>query len=164
MNSQGTDLTRASTDLLNAAVSVSRAATAPGASTGLQPALMRIEDSLRVLSTAVHDCAADAAPRFRPRYGPGGSVISTSADSALGQLSRGQEAKLATVILEASTALAACAHAVGASHSSLTPLLRGEAAASKPREVPGERGSNQRTHRHEDDQRVVATAGAGARG
>lgn len=129
MNANGTELSSAASDLLSAAVRFSQVAAKPGSSTGLTGAMTRLEDALRVLSTAIHDTAADAAPNFRPRFGPGGSIVATEGKSPLGELSRGEEAKLATVILETANALGACAHIVGENHAAVASLTRSKREA-----------------------------------
>jgi hypothetical protein len=111
-------------DLLSAALALSEAAEAPGASAALGAVVPRLQQTLRVLSASLYTLADDAVPTFaeRRRLGP-----SVRVDHASG-MSREQEVRVLSTINDLAGTLSRCAGSCDGVREIAVPMIAAPAA------------------------------------
>jgi hypothetical protein len=117
-------------DLLDAVQAFREDAGQSGASETVTPALACLEETLRTLSTACYELAADAAPAVVNRQGRGATFDPS------GRLSREQEVQLVSTLHEVAAAFARCARVCRDGRGVVAPLIAKRAAAE-----PGQAGA-----------------------
>ena len=128
-------------DLLEAALALSKAADAPGASAALGVLVPRLQESLRVLSASLYTLADDAVPELAERRRRGPTVRAGPASG----LSREQEVQLVSTIHDLGAALTRCASSCDAVREIAVPLIAASGAERAERPAAPHTRADRRT-------------------